>query len=255
MATAKRRINSTGRKRIARESIDIRLSPLKPAEPQAATASLKVDDLGFPSSASVILEAYQRSSSMRFECGTVGAPEAAKVMVLDELDRAMPVLFRLKVVEDTGTGKILGAADRIRPTGNENEEGKRSIFPIKETDLGPELWRVSIDDSGPWLLLNYRIPMFKHKILDNPMMRGLILPAALRIVLEHLVNDHEFEDGDDEDWRALWLRYLREAFGIDDDLEELKEGIEKQEWVDTAVRKFCEAHDFVELIRAAEGGA
>ncbi|MBP0114371.1 hypothetical protein [Bradyrhizobium vignae] len=255
MATAKRRINSTGRKRIARESVDIRLAPLKPAEPQAATASFRVEETAFPPSASIVLEAYQRSSSMRFECGTVGDPETSKVMVLDELDRATPVLFRLKVVEGGGTGKILGAADRIRPAGNENEEGKRSIFPIKETDLGPELWRVSIDDSGPWLLLNYRIPSFKHRILDNPMMRGLILPAALRIVLEHLVEDHEFEDDDDEDWRALWLRYLREACGIEDDLEELKEEIERQEWVDTAVRKFCEAHDFVELIRAADGGA
>ena len=156
--------------------------------------------------------------------------------------------------EVPGSGKILGSADRIRPTGNENEEGKRSIFPIRETDLGPEVWRVTIDDSGPWLLLNYRIPSFKHRILENPMLRGVMLPAAMRIVLEHLVKDHVFEDGDEEDWRALWLRYLREAFGIDDDLDEMHTEADRQEWVDTAVRKFCEAHDFVEIIRSAEGG-
>jgi hypothetical protein len=255
MATAKRRINSTGRKKIARESVDIRLAPLKPAGPQEVTASFKVGDLGFPAGASVVLEAYQRSSSMRFECGTVGAPEESKHIVLEELDRATPVLFRLKVVEDTGTGKILGAADRIRPTGNENEEGKRSIFPINETDLGVEVWRVSIDDAGPSLLLNYRIPSFKHRILENPMLRGVILPAAFRIVLERLVVDHAFDEGDDEDWRALWLRYLREAFGIDDDLDELTSEIDRQDWIRNVVSRFCEAHDFVETIRSVEGGS
>jgi hypothetical protein len=255
MATAKRRINSTGRKRIARESVDIRLAPLKPAEPQEVTASFKVDGLGFPASASIVLEAYQRSSSMRFDRGTIGNPAVATPIVLDELDRATPVLFRLKVIEGgTGTGKILGAADRIRPTGNENEEGKRSIFPINETDLGVEVWRVSIDDAGPSLLLNYRIPSFKRRILENPMLRGAILPAALRIVLERLVVDHAFDEGDDEDWRALWLRYLRESFGIDDDLDEMQVD-ERQDWINTVVRKFCEVHDFVEAIRSAEGGS
>jgi len=257
MATAKRRINSTGRKRIPRDTVDIRLEPLKAAEPQTASARFGVQEMGFPSNASVVLEAYQRSSAMRFECGTVGAPKIPALLQLNELDRANPVLFRLKVVEgSTGTGKILGSAERIRPTGNDNEDGRRSIFPIKESDLGAEVWRVTFGDDGPWLVLNYRVPSFKHRILENPLLAGVILPAAFRVVLEHLVEDCIPDDEDDEDWRVLWLRYLRETFGIDDDLAGVKEESDKKDWVDSTVRSFCEAHDFIDRIRAmTDGGA
>ena len=40
MATAKRRINSTGRKRIARESVDIRMGPIRDAEPAECNGQL-----------------------------------------------------------------------------------------------------------------------------------------------------------------------------------------------------------------------
>jgi hypothetical protein len=254
MATAKRRINSTGRKRIPREHIDIRLETVVPSVVQSATARFELGEFGFPVDAKVILEAYQGSSAMRFECGTVEAPKIPVVLQFNELDRVNSILFRLKVIDGTGSGKILGSAERIRPTGNDNEEGKRSIFPIRESDLGAETWRVEIDESGPWLLLNYKIPSFKHRILENSLLRGIILPAAFRTVLERLVDDFSADDGDEDDWRTLWLRYLKETFGIDEDLSELTEDNDKQDWVSQAVRRFCEAHNFINDIRAMTEG-
>ena len=254
MATAKRRINSTGRKRIRRELVEIRLEPPKPLEPLVATASVKLDGLDFPSDAAVILESYQRSSGMRFDCGTVGAIKVPERMRLTDMDSSGSVLFRLKIIDGkAGSGRILGAANRIRPGGDEDVEGRRSLFPIKERDLGPEVWRVEIDEAGPVLALNYLVPSFKHRILESDLLKGMILPAAFRIVLEHIAADPGVDEDDSEDWRGLWLRYLRETFGIDDDVAEL-DPEEREVWVHDAVKSFCESHGLVDKIRAMTEG-
>jgi hypothetical protein len=255
MPAAKRRINSTGRKRIMRERVDIRLAPGKPEESFTAAATLKLDDLGFPGEARVILEAYQRSAGMRIDCGTIANVSVPAVINLNEIDRDGSVLFRLKVVEaSAANGKILGSADRIRPAGNDDAEGRRSIFPINECDLGAEVWRVDIDEAGPVLKLNYRIVGFKSRILENPLIQGIILPAAFRIVLERLADGETADEDDESDWRNEWLRYLKERFGIDDDLPTLKED-ERAEWVADTIRQFCDAHGFVESIRHMADGA
>jgi hypothetical protein len=255
MPAIKRRINSTGRRRIPRERADIRIEPPKAGEPLRASATLKVDDLNFPPDALLILEAYQRSSGMRFACGTVGNVKVPPVLHLNDIDRNGSILFRVKVVDaDGANGKILGSADRIRPAGEEDLEGRRSIFPISEEDLGREVWRVDVDDDGPRLLLNFRIVGFKHRILENPLLRGIILPAAFRIVLENLAADPVPDDDEEDDWRLLWLRYLKESFGIDDDVALLDDEGRKK-WIEETVRIFCEAHDFVDAIRTMNDGS
>jgi hypothetical protein len=255
MSSTKRRINSTGRKRIPRELVDIRMHPIKDDEPLAASGTFALNGLGFPADSSVVLEAYQRSSGMRFNCGTVGNLQVPPTLYLNEIDRDTTVLFRLKVIQaDAGSGRLLGSADRLRPSDSNDAPGRRSIFPIKERALGDEVWRVELDDAGPVLLLNSRIPGFKHRILENSLITGIMLPTAFRTVLQHLVRDSVVDDDDQDDWRILWLRYLKEELSIDDDLAGLSPD-EHDEWVETAVRKFCQTHEFVDRIRAADEAA
>ncbi len=84
------------------------------------------------------------------------------------------------------------------------------------------------------------------------MLQGVILPAAFRIVLEKLASDPIADEDDPEDWRALWLRYLREAFSIDDVVAEM-DSEEKQEWVRNALSRFSRMHDFIPKIQAMIG--
>jgi hypothetical protein len=255
MSSAKRRINSTGRKRIGKDCVDIRLLPLKSGEPLAATAALKLDDFGFPASSPVILEAYGDSSSRRFECGTVGDLKIPPVLGLEDIDRSGSVLFRLKVVDSDGvSGKLIGSAESLRPGSRDEDTGRRSIFPIIEGDLGDEVWRVKIDDTtGPVLLLNFRIPGFKHKILENPLLQGILLPAAFRIVLEYLAKNPDFDEDADESWKVMWLKYIKEQFGIDDELSEL-EVDDLREWVDGTVASFCQWRGFINKISTEFAG-
>ncbi len=56
MATAKRHINSTGRKRIPQDAVEIILVETLPGSPPRATAKIDLEKLGFPSSAGVVVE-------------------------------------------------------------------------------------------------------------------------------------------------------------------------------------------------------
>ena len=253
MNSAKRHINFTRRQKIKSEHIEIRMLEVVAGEPLAAKASLSLDALNFPAEARVAIEAYHRSSGQRFDCGTIANLNIPSPLILDEVDRSGSVLFRVKVVsdEEEGSGKILGSAERVQPRSEDNDEGRRSLFPVLFRDLGPETWTVDTaeDDDRPVLVLNKRIPGIAHLLQKNAVLQGFLLPAAFRIVLDLLARD--VTDFDDEPgWKSEWLEYCRDGLGM-----ETPQGIDaegQQEWVDQCVRRFCELSGFVEAIQRAE---
>lgn len=251
MTGAKRRINSTGRKRINRDRIEIRMLDVQPGQPLRATANLDLHGEALPADARVVIDAYHRSSGMRFDCGTVGDLQIPDVLSLDEVDRDGSPLFRLKVV-DTGEneGRILASAERIQPKSDEVEDGKRSLFPISYRDLQADTWKVEIEQGDrPRLIINTRLPGFSYKLAESPLLQGLILPAALRFVLQELVLASETgEDEDEGNWKDEWLEYCSEQLGATNDPRELNDESEKADWIDDAVRRFGENCDFIARI-------
>jgi hypothetical protein len=250
MNSAKRRINSTGRKKISQDKIDVRILAPVPGEPMRAKLRIDLESLGLPASASVSVEAYHHSTAMRFDCGTVGAKKVPEVFSLNELDQAGGVLFRIKVVDcEVQKGKILASADRVRPSVEGEHIGRKSIFPVEYRDLGQEVWQVDIDDdAGPFLLLNSKIPALMHRLQENPLVAGALLPAAFRIVLRHIAYSPSEDDEDGVGWKADWRRFCSEGLGVDDDPEDLDDD-ERDEWVDDVVRRYCETRAFVEKAR------
>jgi hypothetical protein len=253
MSTARRRINSTGRKRINREQVDIRLLVSEAGEPVRAKASLDLAKQNFPGNAAVSIEAYHRSSGMRFDCGTVEDLKIPPVLVLDEVDRSGGVLFRVKVVDvELHPGRVLGSAERLSPTGEDDIDGRKSLFPVLFTDLGSEVWKVEIEPgSRPSLLLNREVPGISQKLQSDPLFQGLVLPTALRIVIEALVREPDEDDDDEPVWKTDWREFCRTSLGMTDDPEGLSPE-DQHEWVDRAVRSFCNLYGFMDSIRKME---
>jgi hypothetical protein len=253
MASAKRRINSTNRQRIGQESVDIRLLETPPGSPQKATAALKLEEFGFSPGAIVIIEAYRSSSLMRFDCGTIGNLRVPDVMVLDEIDEGGNIQFRVKIVDNGEVvGRLLGAASRIRPLSKDDKDGRRSLLPIKwSSELGKELWRVTVDDDEPpALVLNLLALGLDNSILTDPMLRAAIMPAAFRIVLEKLIVLPIPEDDDDGDWKNDWLKFCRDELGVADADLERGDLEEKRKWVSEAVQKFACSAGFLDQVRS-----
>lgn len=254
MTAVKRHINSTGRKRVGHQHVVVTMLPPMPGEPVAVKVELRLEGLDFPHSASLVIEAYQRSTAMRFPCGTFASPAVPERIQLDELDPATPALFRLKVVDqEDHPGLLLGSADRIRPDGDEAPDRRRSLFPIERRELHSEVWKVQIDEGGPVLLLNYNIPGLTARIQKNPLINGLLLPAALRVVLDTLSRDPG-EDEEAEGWKTQWYRFLREDLSYPDEVPNGSDEEEREIWVDGAVRAFCKQNGFVGRIIASMGG-
>lgn len=256
MATAKRHINFTGRKRIPQDAVEINLLETPPGSPPRATAKIELAKMGFPASAGVVVEAYRSSSLMRFNCGTVGNLKIPTPLVLDEIDAGGNIQFRLKVTDsESVVGRLIAVASRIQPKSDAGGEGRRSLLPIHWTDtLGPEIWGVEVDDDQPPALqLNLRATGLDDRILTDPLLRGAIMPAAFRIVLTRLMTFLPVDEEDETDWKNDWLRFCSEELGIKDDPADL-DGEGRAEWVDNAVRTFARRAEFLDNVRkSAEG--
>ncbi|MCP4097097.1 MAG: hypothetical protein GY748_12740 [Planctomycetaceae bacterium] len=249
----KRRINSTGRKRIKREDIEISMLEFVPGQPLKAKALLDFNDYDFAQSASVVIEAYHRASGQRFDCGTIGALDIPPLLILDEVDRSGSVLFRVKVVDtEISPGMLLASAERIQPRSEDDQSGRKSLFPVYYRDLGQEVWKVEIiPDSRPVLILNNTIPEVKHKLNQNPLVQGFLLPAALRIVLEELVKDADGDGDESESWKEEWKQFCKTELGIADEPPDIRgTDDDRSDWIDRSVKSFTNGHRFIKQIKA-----
>lgn len=249
MAAIKRRLNYTGRKRIPQSSVVISMLPLKPNDSPRATVSFDLSSMEFPASGLIVLEAYQRSQGMRFELGTIEKPSIPSELRLDDIDPGDSALFRLKIVEtEEQNGRILGAANRIRPDSTETPDGRRRLFPVQQLDLAQEAWRVRITPAGPVLQLHFGLPQLITQLQSDPLVQGLVLPIALRYVLQVLADGSANDEGDDLSWRDDWLRYCKEHLHVEADPADLNDE-QREEWIDGAVNRFAQSCKFVTNIK------
>lgn len=246
MVSVQRRVNSTDRIRITRDRASIMLDP--PADVisfPCASATINLAGLDFPVDSAVVLEAYYRSSSMRFACGTVGNLNVPSRMELSDIDLGGAIRFRVLVIEPD-SGRILGSAEGLRPAKSGESPDRQPLLTLRETNLGPELWRIDVDPRvGPVLSVNNLVSGLAVQIRSTPLLQGLVLPHAFRMILQQLGAEGE-EEGDDL-WGDDWRRFLKEI-GMPADPEDTDpDSID--DWIDSAVRAFCEAKDFVSRIK------
>jgi hypothetical protein len=248
MVSVQRRLNSTGRKRITRDRVVIELfPPLDTFAFASATAQVNLEGLGLYPSSRVVLEAYFRSSSMRFACGTVMALNVPPRMHLTEIDRGGAIQFRLLVIAADDSGRILASAEGLKPLQNTDGPDRQPLLRLRETDIGEELWRIDLDDrNGPWLVINSRVPGLASQLRSSRLVQGLILPQALRIVLEGL--RPESVDEDEEDWGDDWRKFLQQL-DMQTEPDDPSDDDSRHDWIEEAVERFCALRKFAELLR------
>jgi len=247
MVSMQRRFNSTGRTRIPRSRVEIELQEALDAGGfPVAFARLDLSAIELPPSATVALEAYFRSSSMRFPCGTVAALAVPSAMELSDIDRGGAVRFRVLVI-DGKTGRIVASADGLRPKSDRISPERQSLLPLREADLGDQLWKIDLDyRSGPTLSVNGTIPGFASKLREQALLQGLVLPHALRMILLELGRGHA--DEDDDPWRKDWRTFLDELeVPLEPDDPNDPESVE--DWIENIVDVFSAQKNFAARVR------
>lgn len=222
------RINSTGRKRILREHIRIRLSETDGQQPPSFTADIQLPvELRLDPSARIYVEPYVKSSSMRFDFGTVGKVSPPTDCVLSEIDAGAVVLFRVKVIDETdAVGRILASANGIRPENDADGGDRRPLLPVRAANLSEEIWRVDIDrDAGPTLVVNSRVPDLIEALKRDIYFQGAIYPEIVRRLAREVYRpDNEFEEDEEGGWVKDWKGWFESQLGrsvsedeVDDD--------------------------------------
>ncbi len=247
MTSVQRRFNSTGRRRIPRKMIHIALE--QPGDfnvVPTARASLTLNGLEAPSDATVAIEAYYRTSSMRFGCGTVGNLNIPDRMVLSDIDKGGAVRFRVLVIAPDGSGRILAAAEGLRPSTTDDGADRQALLPMREKDIGNELWKIEVEyRTGPVLVVNNRVPGLAAKVRTDPLLQGLILPYAFRVILQNL---NPAGDSDDDDlWGDSWRRFLRDL-DVAAEAEDPDDEDSVDQWIESAVAAFADLKKFAERV-------
>ena len=240
----KKRLNFTGRKRLASEHIEIRIQQENGASFPSFVATLEPSlTVGLDKAAKIYIEPYVVSSSMRFDFGTVGNPTAPTDTTLSQLDRTESFLFRVKVVDESGNvGRILADANGIRPKdASDDGVNRKSLFPVEWLDLGERIWKVAFDkDAGPVLQLTTKVQDLPERRKNDPLLQGAIYPEAFRQVLILLVDGEGIDD--EAPWVRNWHEFVLKLSGVD--LSEDIADEDAEQLIEDAVQAFSRAHNF-----------
>jgi hypothetical protein len=209
-----RRFNYTGRKRLTRDHFRIKLTEGTGGPPSFTADVMIPPDVKLDPSARIYIEAYVGTSAMRFDFGTVSAISAPVDCVLTDIDANTPILFRVRVVDEKGSvGRILAAANGIRPESDQEGKNRKSLLPLRGIDLGEELWKLELDrDAGPTLAVNNRVPNLTDRIPADAVLMGAIYPEVVRQMTRQLFSP---DAGFDEslDWVRDWRTWLTQQLG------------------------------------------
>lgn len=240
-----RRFNYTGRKKIERTRVAIALNN-KGEGGAAFDADLHLDDLPVLREGRVFLEAYYRSSFMRFDFGTIANPTRPANRRLSDIDGGEVVFFRVRVVDPTGEhGQILAEVDGITPRQpGLVTENRKCLLHVNFKDLGDEVWRLDLENTMPVLEVNDQIENIRDIILTDRTFQSLVYPAAVREILQRILIIDEYDPTEDTgEWASLWLKFVRGFHSADPPSLDPESDVNRQErldWIEDAVQSFCQ---------------
>lgn len=239
-----RRFNYTGRKRIERTRVAISLNN-KGERGSTFDADLHLDDLRVPPEGRVFLEAYYRSSFMRFDFGTIASPMKPADRRLTDIGGGEVVFFRVRVVDPSGEhGRILAEVDGVTPKQpGLVSENRRCLLHVNFKDLGQEIWRLDLENTMPVLEVNDQIENIRDIILTDRTFQSLVYPATVREILQRILIIDQYDPSEDTgEWASLWLKFVRRFHAVDPpslDPDSGANGQERLDWIEDAVRSFC----------------
>ncbi len=247
-----RSFNYTGRRRITRDEVSLRLSQ-SADKTGTFDADIRLDKShALPADAVVSVEAYRGSSTswMRFPYGTIGAIKPHPDRRLTEFDGTDGILFRVKVTSaDTNWGMILAEADGLSPRQPDEAEQSQSILPVRsDKNLEKRVWRLDFSDR-PVLLVNSALGE-KWDVVRDQAFRSLVMPEVLEAILVRvlLVEGYkgDIQDDDTGDWRAQWLRFARSIPGTTEKPVTEDESV-LEEWIEQVVAAFSRKLKMLEV--------
>lgn len=229
-----KRFNYTGRRKILREDISVRLRGEFSDKP-VVDVSVELGDYNLSSNSTVFLEGQSKTRFSREVIGKVSSSVRKNAITLEEFDDADGLSFRIKVVDER-SGLLEAIAENIKPHDKDNkpDQNHKSILPVASADLSSYgvLWRVSYIDQNVTLQIEQELGNKDH-VVRSLLFRGFILPAAMRQILTKIVSSEwDSELSDPEDLSTRWLLFARQLGAESPDAK----SDDHEDWLDETVR-------------------
>ncbi|MFK5892974.1 MAG: hypothetical protein QM504_07110 [Pseudomonadota bacterium] len=233
-----KRFNYTGRKRILQTDIHVSLNHLGCQLPDFSIV-VDLESYDLPAESLIIIEAYQSTRWMRFSLGKVGLIQNDVKLELSDFDDIDHLRFRVKIIEEE-TGKLLALANGVHPIteGEDINENQTSILPVRSIDLANYgvCWKLEYNDDVS-LLIEKGLGG-KEQVVRSDIFKSLILPSAMREILNCLVQDEWDDELDDaSDWKTKWLLFVKQLGGS---MPDKGKDVDNTDWVDEAVRRLVD---------------
>lgn len=232
-----KRLNFTNRSKLTREQANVLVHPGKPATFEAVLNLTHLPDSA--GRAHVFVEAYHRTTRMRFPFGTVAnlTPPPPLERRLTEFPDWKDVSFRVKVTDVTDSpGRIIAWANNIHPKGPEDDR-QNDLVRWKDAELNGRLWDMEFDEHGPVVLVEKAVG--HAAVGQDGRFIAAIYPEILRRSLaEALLVDKT--TGDDPDhWFTAWNKgYLTSKLGLPPVPEDANDIEQRRDWIEQAVEAF-----------------
>ncbi|PIQ95617.1 MAG: hypothetical protein COV67_13905 [Nitrospinae bacterium CG11_big_fil_rev_8_21_14_0_20_56_8] len=252
-----RKLNFTGRKKIPRNQVSVTLmDPDK--HPCSFDVQLDLSGLNLPPDGLVYVEAYKRTSYMRFPFGKVNQLQIPAPRLLDKIEAGVIPLFRVKVVEAARPhGRIVALAEKIIPKGADRDSKEKITLVHVEfsENLGDQIWRLDLTGDWPSLQVNNRIEGIREIARSDPAFISLVYPEMVRQILNHIIfkSGESDPDADGDDWPGLWIRFASSLPGVGSPPGSPDGDDKKIEWIEEAVGAFCEKHGFLDQYKKLLG--
>jgi hypothetical protein len=247
-----KRLNFTKRIKLTREHANVLVHPGKPATFEAILNLSHLPESA--GTARVFVEAYHRTTRMRFSFGTVAnhAPPPAPELRLTEFPDWKDVSFRVKVTDvSEAPGRIIAWANNIRPKGPDDDQ-QSDLVRWKDADLNGLLWDIIFDEKGPVVLVEKTVG--HASVGQDGRFIAVAHPEILRRSLEQALLVEEVPGDDPEHWFTPWTKgYLTVKLGLPPVPEESKDTAGRRDWIEQAVAAFGRQFKLADRWLAASG--
>lgn len=241
MARLSARSNPTGLKEIDRGRITLALSEAG-GRRAFVLERLDLKHTDISGELKVVVIARAGNSSTRFEMGTANG-YTREPQQLEGLDFSHPLRFRI-LLHEANSPKLVASVENLRAR---DESQSESLLPMEGAPLGERVWRLLIVDDAPVLQFNSAVFPSAAGAENFLPFSSLVLPEALRQVMQKIAEDPACLEDEDSPWRP-WANWL-DAMGVSRpstvDDEERHSG-----WCDEVVERFCARSRFATTLQA-----
>ena len=243
----RRRIRLTGRKQLARSSVDANFFDIGGRKLVSMTIAKPASFKEMPETARIKLRLFENKYSETLEFGTLGDMKTTAEIRNGAF--AVPSC-QLRVVANDGDrkGLLLGSSNPwTMRAGGDNESGTSSegILLFQPHDIAPRTWKLDIrDDDFPVVYIDKKIPDARTWVRNDPVFVSCVLPAIVREIFEDILAQSARPD---QAWANDWLDWAdtlmpSRAVPWSDGRSQ------KQDWIDDLLDSFCQRHNTLNLL-------